>query len=320
MLNMASGDADFVRIALMSQVWSKKFGVNIWNDEGEVSLSEAHAKLALQTNIVCGNFYGKQYKHVIITNGATGALNTVLRVLTSITSDVYYGEPTCSHYRELISRAQGYAIPYSPDEPVEESCVFLIDSPSNPKGEYWQVDALKLAERFFVWDSSFYGEAFGKDRRIPLHDIMIGSYGKFLGLNSCRVGWIATDDDALVEKLRKDVKLESVGVSLPAMTTVSDILNATNLGLLVKQAGATLDANREELSRLKYLLNSEVPENGMFWTGVLDSKARKLIDQAASYRELYSKDGNKVVRLNFGRSSYAIKNFVNTVLRLDRVI
>lgn len=260
---------------------------------------------------------GISYKHVIITNGTTPAINVVLRVLkkegiSTIATNKYY----FPYYSQIISKnGLKHRLKYV-NNGIDT--VNLIDYPSNPKG---YMDKRFFNSDFSVWDSVYYNPVYVNSLTLntPNHRVNVGSLSKVFGLTGLRIGYIATnrDDDAVL--FSNENLYESCTISVPSQDIATDILYNLDIELFFKKAKASVNNNRETLSKIEYLLDGQkVPKNGMFYSAYADSKALEIIDCADVKYVVLSDDKDGIhIRFNLAQDNIITNNAVKAIKRKD---
>jgi len=272
-------------------------------------------ELIEDTRSVIRDETGYNYKHVLITAGAAQAIIVAVKALSlSDCTFVRYHEPYFSHYPSLIEMAGANPVPFADDAIEYRDEVRLVDSPSNPEGKTRLDDC-------DIWDATYANRIYSKLHAAnPKHKIMIGSFGKLLGLNGVRLGWIATDDSYLFDKMVDINYHMTLGVSVPSQRLVSSIIENVEMGQFTQEAALQIDCNREEMSKLEYLSgDDEVPSSGMFYWASMDSKARGLL-KIAGVKWIEGTDcgGTEYhLRLNLAQSRKLTQEMVRAVRKLD---
>ena len=168
------------------------------------------AELIELTKKVIKRQTGREYDHILLTNGATGAINVALRAYRQqgYMAAVTRPGPYFSLYPSMIKHS---GLEHSTDQGERDPYVRLIDSPSNPLGE-----VLSTLENWTVptiWDSVYHTNCYTPGGlAVPCHEVAVGSYSKLTGLNGIRVGWVATNDPILYERQKALVASEYCGI------------------------------------------------------------------------------------------------------------
>ena len=219
---------------------------------------------------------GVRFKYIHITNGATGALNHLMRVLNGT---VGYRKPCFSYYDQILKRN---------NKIYQEvgSEITIVDSPSNP---YGFINDGKCT----IWDSVYHTPVFTDNKRRPASRILVGSVSKSLGLASLRVGWIAHNEDLLANKIENDIVTETAHLPTIGHETLVRFLDRTNLDLFEEKAKGVLDFNKEIVDKLAI---GTVYENSMFM--ICD----KLLEKEFSKRNIIVTDLGDKLRVNLGQT------------------
>lgn len=263
----------------------------------------------------------QDYKHVFLTNGATGGVVIALRayaqrgVLECLTRDApFYGR-----YPSMIS-ASGLKQVEESNFKADSSTVTLLDLPSNPLGMISQIGKVGMEVIIDgvymnrVYASIMYG--------LPKHNVMVGSYSKLLGINGIRVGWLATNEDLLAERFKDLVTAEYCGLSTASTDILLHTLQGLNWDRFEQYAKMKLDCNREEWVELeRFFGGMPVPANGMFYYGPMDPKAQEIFEKAGVVWTKGSTMGTDDgwARFNLGQTNEIIESTVRAVLKADRI-
>lgn len=285
-------------------------------DDGHAQLIELVEDYILETT-------GKTYQHIIITNGTTPAINTVLRTLKRYegakkisTSPLYF-----PYYPEIIKKnGLEQVLGHTNKTARVDGEYKLIDMPSNPTGS--------MSQSYFnyfdtIWDSVYYNPVYINSPRLALkaHRVMVGSLSKVLGLTGLRIGWIATDSEMDYKRYTSDNLHESCTISVPSQELAIDILENVNRRHFFRQANTSVNYNRESLNRIKHLFDGqEVQNNGMFYGVFADDKATKILEKAnVSYVTLTEDGQRNFIRFNLGQNNLITEHAVKAVLKADGV-
>jgi len=272
-----------------------------------------------ETHKVIKQVTGMEYKYILITNGASNAINTVLRYFASRGGrNVFttkYGYPS---YEEMIRRAGLVRTrdlnAMLPDLGfMGERDMRLIDSPENPFGaQYGGGDANRD-----IWDSVYHSKIYTRNlMTIPKHKYHIGSYSKLLGVAGARVGFIAVNEPLLYDALVAESRNDLTGPSRPSQCFVLDILKKVNLDDFMIQGAQDLCYNKEEFTKLEYLFDGQkVNETGMFYCVKPDSAALKLLEKVGVE---YVRLDDDTIRLSMGQTKDVVKQGIKAILKGDR--
>ena len=279
---------------------------------------EGMPELIKETHQVINQLTGQSYKHILITNGASNAINCVLRHFKSRGGTTVhtskYGYPS---YEEMIKRAGLERIRNLNNVPANivyamSRNVRLIDSPSNPMGDHFTGGDPSCD----IWDSVYHNKIYTNNTAIqPQHNIHIGSYSKLLGVAGARVGYIATNDLLLYEALVQESRNDLTGPSRPSQKFILDILDKVDLDVFMKLGNIDLCHNKEEFLKLEYLFDGQpVNEIGMFYSPKADVKAVEILDKAGVE---YVRLDSETIRLSMGQTKEITKNGIKAILKQD---
>jgi len=321
-LDLGWGNPYFLLQVLNNEI-TKTFSGATWDFMDVVYEKDAGNELLLEkckqiTEMLTGN----QYKHYLITNGATQAINTIMR--------------TWSHERSLaycVTGKLGY--PFYPDmisknglwqKKVELSSHYidvsdemvLIDSPSNPLGEQIS-DMIYVKDREnVVWDAVYHSKIYNANMlRVPNHEVFVNSFSKFLGLTGARVGWLATNYTYDYEQFKKESLYENATVSQPSQNLVLEILQSINIDNFMDKSRRSLERNRDIINGISSLVGGDVQEVGMFYSFHVDNKMIELFDRSDIGYVLFDVDDDKMMRLNIGQTSDILQKAVRRINKVD---
>ena len=283
--------------------------------EGIPSLIEHTHKVIAQTT-------GQKYKHILITNGASSAVNCLLRKFKREGGEsVYttqYGYPS---YEEMIKRA-GLKRVNNLDAPMlnlglsrdllKVQAIRLIDSPENPMGQQYTGGN---ADRD-IWDGVYHNQIYTQAFNVqPKHKYFVGSYSKLLGVAGARVGFIATNDTMAYEGLLAEVRNELTGVSRPSQELIVSILKSVDLNRFMLRGLGSLCYNKEEFQKIEYLFDGQpVNEVGMFYCAKADPKAVSTLERAGVE---YVRLDDETIRLSMGQTRQVVKDGIKAILKED---
>lgn len=311
---------------LLDLLDQKLGGMNYYPDLKKMKYGpyEGTNALIAATREVIKETTGQTYHHVMITNGASSAINILLRRhkarggMTIVTSK--YGYPS---YNDMIKRAglqrfRGLERMEAQNilEPngKEHSYVCLIDSPENPMGVQFTGGNAGRD----IWDGVYHNKVYTKRLDLqPKHKYFVGSYSKLLGLAGMRIGFIATNDSLAYEGLLAESRNELTGISRPSQELIVQILARLDLDDFTTQGANELADNKHEFTKLEYLFDGQpVNEVGMFYCAKVDPKARQLLDKCGVGYVMLDED---TIRLSMGQSKKIVKEGIQYILKKDRV-
>lgn len=280
---------------------------------------EGDHELVHMTKQIIKRQTGHAYKHVILTNGATGGVVIALRHFNKGGFQFCCTRPAPWYlrYPTMISAAQ--MIHETVNSYQGFSRVILIDFPSNPLGLITDVDRL-FDQTPVILDGAYHSQVYSKlILPLPKHDVLVGSYSKLLGLNGIRIGWIATDNDLRYQAMLKLAVGEYCGLSVASMEILKNALWEFEWNQFEATARLMLDDNREEFAKLEKYFGTKVPDIGMFYYGNVDMKCRKLMDKVGILWTSGESLGtsHEFGRLNMGQDRDLIWNAVNDFIKAD---
>ncbi|VAW60201.1 Valine--pyruvate aminotransferase [hydrothermal vent metagenome] len=209
-------------------------------------------------------------KNIVITPGASGALQLALSVLVNPGQNVLMSDPGYPCNRHFVRLLDGYAqtIAVGPEsgyqltsELIEahwdsKTAAVLIASPSNPTGTRVAhremqriIDTVKRLGGVLLVDEIYQGLVYEQTdfsaAALSDHVFVINSFSKFFAMTGWRLGWLVVPDDYLeaVERLAQNLFLSPPTISQYAALSA---FSADTLALL--------DSRRDELEKRRDFL------------------------------------------------------------------
>lgn len=294
---------------------------------GDAKLIEETAKVILRQT-------GQTYKHIFLTNGASGGCTIALRAYQAI-GGLYGAVTNPAPYFPLypaMIRAAGIARHHTTEEEYKSGRgwkhVVLLDSPNNPAGRHVGVpEFAKLSP--VIWDTVYHTWSYCHILpEAPKHDVAVGSFSKLTGLNGLRLGWIATNNDYVAPIIGELIAPEYCGLSKPSKMILLSMLDQFNndpeyhWGAFEHASRYALDLNREQWAKLeKFFDGTLVPVNGMFYYAGMDDSAKALFEKAGVHYQVGSKCGttDDFGRFNIGQDPKVVLAAVKAVLKTDKI-
>ena len=186
------------------------------------------------------NYYLSHYgvdvpaRRIVITPGASGALQLAFSVLINPGDGVVLADPGYPCNRHFVRLNEGQSIAakvdansnYQLDESIlkenwtDKSVVAMLASPSNPTGALVSDDNLKAMHDFvkqhngtLVVDEIYHGLVYGQQAKTALaisDDVfVINSFSKYFGMTGWRLGWLVVPEDYVdaVDRLAQNIFL-----------------------------------------------------------------------------------------------------------------
>lgn len=330
--DFAWGDTRGIREIMVNHIYDKLDYLDMpWESFGYPPHG-GNSELIVAVSELIVNLTGKRYKHVLITNGATNALNAYVSGAKNGTTKELITHPI--HFLIYPGIAKQHGLEHKTDWSVRPAGPYggslgIIDSPSNPHGRLLKGSPFSAGT---VWDAAYHTPTYcglsdqnGNLHRclvIPNHDAMAGSLSKLTGINGLRIGWLATDNTDLYHRAYQYVENDLCGVSNPSQHAALQILQTVNLDSFYKESKNLLDNNRDSMSRLSHIFgNQSIFPVGMYALFEVDSKLRDLLERASVHTlsgHLIGDDRDSV-RFNLANSAKATKAMVNAILKADRI-
>jgi aspartate/methionine/tyrosine aminotransferase len=265
---------------------------------------------------------GEEYKHIILTNGATGAINIVLSVyqMAGYKYCVTRRGPYYMRYPTMVKSAGLEHITEDDNQRMLET-VALLDYPSNPLNF---ITEIAVPGTPTVLDAVYMSNVYMNcaSYQLPRHAIMVASYSKLTGLNGMRIGWIALNDDMMYERLKVFTTATYCGLARADSIIAKQLLYGFDWSTFETRARNSLNMNREEIAKLeKFLGDKPVEDKGMFHYAHMDKKSQELFTKAGVIWTRGSDLGAEDCfgRLNIGQDCQLIKEAVKSVLKMDQI-
>lgn len=257
------------------------------------------------------DFTGTNYNSVILTHGGTGG---VLASVRGMGHKIGKFDPVhYIYYPEIFKNCNVF---YS----ETDAQFMLTSSPNNPTGD------LSSGEVFngdVIWDAVYHTPAYMPRSLLkekPNHSVVVGSFSKLVGLNGVRIGYVATNDHILANKIAKYSEIETLGLSNPSLALLNNVVDRVDINLFSDDAGRLMDDNREEMLKIEHLFGSYVPETGMFYFAKIDPKVIQILDKAQiKYIEGSLCGDPQRIRLSLGQTRDITKKAVEAILKADKV-
>ena len=286
---------------------------------------EGDPELVELTKKILKRQIGRDYRYILITNGATGGVTISLRAfkMMGYESCEVEGPPYFRFYPDMIVAAGLEQNHHS--NRGKDKTVYLVDSPSNPLGNFSDLRK-NLQNSPIIWDTVYFNKVYCPGNYPqPDHDVIVGSYSKLTGLNGLRVGWIATNDALLYERFRTLVTAEYCGISVASAKIIMETAGKftdKDWESFEKRANFLLNCNREEWSKLeRYFGDQPVIPVGMFYYAPVDKHCKKLLERSGVIWSHGSSLGTSddFGIFNLGQDPKLIKRAVRDILRNDKL-
>ena len=317
LLDLSWGDPFFL-LELLETLHKPKFStVNDLTYAPDAGMEELIAQVKSLTYKTTGN----HYKHFLITNGATQAINIIMKVWKKerkissvITSELGY-----PYYPEMIRKVgldhiQDSHLIY-PQHKTYDTNMFIIDSPSNPLGK--QISGNK--KKNTIWDAVYHNPIYNANKLIkPSHDVYVSSLSKLMGVTGARIGWIATNNMAEYNSFLNESLYDIATVSKPSQKLAIELLSNINMDTFMDFGKILLDNNREILQKISSLTDTDVQEVGMFYTFEADGSLKKVFKKAnINFVEVNDRN-HDYIRLNLGQTASVLIESVKRITKADR--
>lgn len=261
---------------------------------------------------------GIKYRHIVLTNGATGGVVIALRAFKEKGALACSTRPAPWYLRyPMMIKAAGLVHVQSD----LDKTVSLIDLPSNPLNEMarptWTAGSETIIDGVYL--NKVYTDGCFKP---PRHAAMVGSYSKLTGMNGIRIGWVATNNSLLYARMRDLAIAEYCGLSVPSVTILKRMLLNYNWEVFETMARVRLDWNRTMFSKLeKYFGGTPVSPRGMFYYAPVDKQATNLLEKAGiewtKGSLLGTNDG--FGRFNLGQRTSILSDALQAIRKADTI-
>ncbi len=295
----------------------------------------------LELREAIANFYAKRYgvsvspERILITPGATGALQLVLGGLLNLGDEVLLtdpGYPCNRHYVELFN-AKPVSINtfsennYQPrlsdiaEKWSDKTKALMLASPANPTGSILSHDdLLKISELViqkstrkqsaaFIVDEIYHGLTYENEgeAQIPTalslpntdHLFVINSFSKYFGMTGWRLGWVVVPE-AYIKSLDKLAQNVFLCASTPAQYAAISAFSDESLEIMETRRQAFKQRRDYLLPELKKM-GFEIPYSpqGAFY---LYANSKNLSDDSMKFASQLLKETNIAITpgLDFG--------------------
>jgi aspartate/methionine/tyrosine aminotransferase len=283
-------------------------------------LHEGSHKLIEQMKVLAERQSGHKPKHLIVTCGASGAVNAALFALKTGKTDWVVTSKRCyPRFPQIIGLTDMVMIDKNKKQELltsglkESNFLSLTDSPSNPEG------LVSPFEDVDIWDAAYASQIYTSGGHTPKsYRVMCGSLSKTLGLAGLRLGWCSTNDDEVYKKLYQYVDATYVGLSGTSMAIAEEVLDVLYLDQFEAKAQNYLNNNREEMQKvLDRFDQGDVPTRGMFTILQLGKIERKALEKAGIKwlpGSFWGED-DSWARLSLGQTRELTREAVKTMLK-----
>lgn len=318
------GDTRGIREIMMKMIHEQNLTYNVPWDHFGYPPHEGDGKLIQYTRQLIKDLTKKEYKHVLITNGATHGLNAYIYAAADFRTETLLTRPLYFPFYPGIATNNGLIHKTSETVTPGKFQLGIIDSPSNPEG----IVTFGGQKERRVWDAAYYSPTYcGESNNqcypgIPEHEAMVGSFNKLTGINGLRTGWFATDDGNLYKSAYNYITHSLCGVSSPSQYMTLQIIKYVDLNTFYKESKGLLDYNREQIARLDHIFSGQIiPTRGMFALFEVDEKLKLLLEKASVKTMPGSSCGDTrdSVRINLSNSAISTKAMVDAVLKADKI-
>lgn len=283
---------------------------------------EGDQDLIQSTKSIIKRQTGHDYKYILMTVGASGAISNILTYYKNQGIDKCLTR-TAPYYLRYPSMISASGLTHSTvAHKYTQNAIALVDIPSNPLNLTHMIELFGSTTIPTIVDGVYYNKIYhNKPIQMPVHELLVGSYSKLTGINGVRVGWIATNNTKLYLELKDQVMSSYCGMSVAESYLLNELIYGLDWNTFETKARCYLDYNREELAKLERFTSDPVSDVGMFWFTKMDSKFQSMLTDAGV---VWTKGDTMDVdssfgRLNVGADCAIIKEAVSTILKKDRI-
>jgi len=259
-IHMEIGEPDFVTPQPVVDAGRKAL------DEGRTHYTPATGLPALRERIA--GFYRDRYgcevppEHIIVTPGASAALQLALAVLVDPGDRVLMADPgyPCNRNFVYLLNGEPVGIPVGPATNYQptaaqveqhwspEAVALMLASPSNPTGTLLTREAVQRLHATvlgrgggLIVDEIYHGLTYGTEAQTALavssHIFVINSFSKYFGMTGWRLGWLVAPQAFVpqIDKLAQNLYLAAPTVSQHAALAAFD---PGNLAILEQRRAA----------------------------------------------------------------------------------
>jgi aspartate/methionine/tyrosine aminotransferase len=316
MIDLKFGDPVAIR-SLIHQVYP----ITAWQLGYRQDDSQAEENIVRWVRNYYQEKFGISYKHILLTHGATGALDIILGI-RGVSDKLMFGDMAFGWYSRLAEKHGFLQLKFSSEMPqtvaTDERTILITDSPNNPWGK--NIGNFATGFPFTIWDSVYASNIFTDTKKIlpPDHDCMVGSFSKMFGMSGLRIGWIGTNQDFHANTFTKEIETSYCGLSAASLDIADQMIKSINMEWFTNSAKGKLDNNRSEFSKLSNIFSMAPLENGMFYMGRLDRKNAKLLSKAEVVGlPLTDINGAKWIRFNMSDMERKTADAVKEILKAD---
>ena len=213
----------------------------------------------------------KDAEHILITSGGMHGLYLAFAALLEPGAEVIMPDPMWTETAELIKRSGGVPVPialradkgflYDPAD-IEAAITprtkaIYINSPHNPTGAVWsektqrQIAASAVQHNLWLVSDEAYEHvifdrqkhfSIGSIPEIAARTITVYTFSKTYAMTGLRLGYLAANDDLIVERCRKLLRLTTNGVS--SITQWGGVAALTGPQAAVQEMAQELESRR----------------------------------------------------------------------------
>lgn len=221
-------------------------GASIYNPRGLYPRIGGHPQLIDRIKAWMQSAGHRVPKHVVVTCGAKQALAALVydRVTNGYLKRITHLGPYWPTLKSIVTVAGGALRAVD----VVRNGVTIVTSPNNLDG----LQHVGVSSK--IWDASYASPAYGWNDVHVDSVATVFSMAKLFGVPDIRVGWIATDDDEVAERVAAYVEVQTSGVASESQSRAAAILSvfqeSPHFWLFCSKVSYSLERNRQLLERL----------------------------------------------------------------------
>jgi aspartate/methionine/tyrosine aminotransferase len=268
-IHMEIGEPDFPTPSPIIEAGRQSLADEKTHYTPALGLPELRAKIA--------EYYQTEFNHqlspkrIIITPGASGALQLILSVLVNPNDKVIMTDPgyPCNRHMVRMFEGEAVSVPVGADSQFQltpqlleqywsnDTVAAMIASPSNPTGTRLDkdqmralIEASKKQEGVLIVDEIYQGLVYDVENftALSVSDdiVVINSFSKYFGMTGWRLGWMVVPDE-LVDAIDRVSQNIFLAPSTPAQYAALEAFSVESMNIM--------HARRDEFKqRRDYLL------------------------------------------------------------------
>lgn len=315
LISFGSGQPDLAPHDLCFQPLKEFSGFKYGPVQGEIKLRESIARM----------YPDAKEENIIITNGASEAIDLILRALYKKGGKVLLPRPYYYSYPENVRYAGMDSKFYDLDEKgqinlenfkeqIKDCHILMINSPSNPQGTILSLESLKEIEKItqelgihIISDEVYKNIIYDRENYLIKGDnvVTVNSFSKTFSMCGLRVGYIYAREKELIEKIVEIKTHTSMNTSIVAQEMA---LSATLVPKYELDEAVKIWRKRRDLivSGMKELGLDVIEPNGAFYVLPKMKNSNKVVNDLYYKYNVITYDGAWFGAPGHVRFSYAL--------------